>query len=267
MTASEAFAPAKVNLTLHVTGQRPDGYHRLDSLVAFATVGDRLRLDPGPEMALEVSGPFAAGVPCDLRNLAWRAAEQAGWTGRISLEKHLPHGAGIGGGSSDAGAVLRALGAGRGAVELGADVPVCVLARAARMQGIGEDLTPVDLPPLPAVLVNPGAIVPTPAVFKALKCKDNAPMPVVPDLAGPDQWIAWLSAQRNDLEAPARAVAPVIGDVLTALEVRAGARLCRMSGSGATCFAVFDSSDAAQRAAADLSAAHPDWWVVPTRLA
>ena len=135
MTTVNVFAPAKINLTLHVTGRRADGYHLLDSLVVFADTGDLLQLDPGPELALDVSGLFAGGVPADERNLVWKAAEGAGWTGHISLDKQLPHGAGIGGGSSDAAAVLRAL-AGQGtgipedlSLSLGADVPVCMAAR------------------------------------------------------------------------------------------------------------------------------------------
>ena len=121
--ATEAFAPAKINLALHVTGQRADGYHLLDSLVVFADVGDRIALTPGDALSLDVTGPFAVGVPADARNLVWRAAQAAGWTGRIALEKNLPHGAGIGGGSSDAAAVLRMLGAAGAALSLGADVP------------------------------------------------------------------------------------------------------------------------------------------------
>ena len=152
----EAFAPAKINLTLHVTGQRPGGYHLLDSLVLFADVGDRLWLDAGPDMSVEVFGPFAKGVPTDERNLVWAAAQLAGWSGRIQLEKNLPHGAGIGGGSSDAAAVLRALGADIDGGNLGADVPVCCCSVATRMTGIGDILGPVvELPELFAVLANP----------------------------------------------------------------------------------------------------------------
>ena len=160
MTTVEVFAPAKINLSLHVTGRRADGYHLLDSLVAFADTGDRLQITPGADLSLIVSGIFAKGVPQDARNLVWRAAEGVGWRGQIALEKSLPHGAGIGGGSSDAGAFLNAL-AGQGvvfpdslALSLGADVPVCMTASAARMQGIGEEITPVALPRLPALLVR-----------------------------------------------------------------------------------------------------------------
>ncbi len=258
----EAFAPAKINLTLHVTGQRPDGYHLLDSLVVFADLGDRLWLEAGPALSLEVTGEFAAGVPTDARNLVWRAAELAGWTGHIRLEKNLPHGAGIGGGSSDAAALLRALGASVDAVALGADVPVCVLSRAARMQGIGEALTPVDLAPLHAVLVNPGVHVATPAVFKALERKDNAPMADMPN----GDVLEWLRAQRNDLETPALHCAPELARVRTALEAFDTAQLVRMSGSGATFFALMPARADADAAVRALQAAHPDWWCRACRL-
>lgn len=268
MTPTEAFAPAKINLTLHVTGQRADGYHLLDSLVVFAGVGDHLRVTPAARMALRVSGPRAAGVPEDARNLCWRAAEAFGAPVAIALEKHLPAAAGIGGGSSDAAAVLRAMARafGRGfqgdALALGADVPVCLWGRSARMAGIGETVTPLALPRLQAVLVNPGIEVPTPVVFRGLRCKANPPMAALP---APEALIPWLAAQRNDLEPPALEAAPEIGAVLAALRDR-GAALARMSGSGATCFGLFESQAAAREAAEQLQRAQPGWWVVATEL-
>ncbi|WP_291730083.1 4-(cytidine 5'-diphospho)-2-C-methyl-D-erythritol kinase [Leisingera sp. F5] len=265
--AAEVFAPAKINLTLHVTGRRADGYHLLDSLVVFADTGDLLQLDPGPELALEVSGLFAGGVPADERNLVWKAAAGAGWTGRISLNKHLPHGAGIGGGSSDAAAVLRALSRqGCGfpdelPLSLGADVPVCMAARAARMEGIGEQVTPVDLPELHALLVNPGAHVPTGVVFCELASRNNPPLPQdIPAFASAADCAAWLGEQRNDLEAPAISVAPEIERVLSDLRSSRNALLARMSGSGATCFALYPSKKAAHFAAYEIGAEHPEWW-------
>lgn len=263
-----AFAPAKVNLTLHVTGQRADGYHLLDSLVVFADLGDHLTLTPGPELSLNVTGPFAEGVPGDDRNLVWRAAVLAGWTGAIHLDKHLPHGGGIGGGSSDAAAILRALGARHDASILGADVPVCLAAKATRMSGIGEQLAPVaQAPQWAAVLVNPGVHVPTPQVFKALQDKTQAPMTDPPAGGiGDLPWLDWLRQQRNDLEAPAIALCPVIQQVKEALSACAGAALVRMSGSGSTCFALFDSHPSAATAAARISTAHPGWWCVATTL-
>lgn len=269
----EAFAPAKINLSLHVTGRRADGYHLLDSLVMFADFGDRLQLKAGPELSLSVSGPFSEGVPCDARNLVWQAAAGAGWTGRMSLEKHLPHGAGIGGGSSDAAALLSAL-AGQGAaipgglpLQLGADVPVCMAAQASRMGGIGEQVSAVTLPRLHAVLVNPRVTVPTPQVFKALSVRENAPMPSdLPSFATAGDFALWAAQQRNDLEAPAIACQPVIADVLGVLAAQPGGLLTRMSGSGATCFALFGSNAGAVAAARAIATARPGWWVKPATL-
>jgi len=269
MPPNRAFAPAKVNLTLHVTGQRADGYHVLDSLVAFADCGDQVLLAEGSEMSVEVSGPFAAGVPTDARNLVWRAAEASGWTGHISVEKNLPHGAGIGGGSSDAGAVLRALNSSADPLALGADVPVCKLASAARMSGIGDVVTPVpQMPPLSAILVNPGVHVPTPKVFSGLVSKTNAPMETLPAAgASTVAWLDWLAAQRNDLEPPAKEIAPTIGQVLNELAALDGTLLARMSGSGATCFALMDSECSADVLARDFGRVFPDWWVKVVTLA
>ncbi len=265
------FAPAKINLTLHVTGRRGDGLHLLDSLVVFADIGDRVTVTPAPEVRLAVSGPMAAGVPVDGRNLAARAADLMGLSAAIDLEKQLPAAAGIGGGSSDAAATIRALRrcfdvAAPNVAGLGADLPVCLLARSARMRGIGEDLTPVAVPPLPAVLVNPGVAVPTPQVFAALQHRDGAPMPDLPRFGDVVDCAGWLAGQRNDLEAPARALVPEIGEVLAALK-QAGALLARMSGSGATCFGLFPDRQAAVRAAAGIEQAVPGWWVRSTLLA
>jgi len=262
--ATEGFAPAKINLSLHVTGQRADGYHLLDSIVMFADVGDRLWFEPGGVMSLEVCGPFTEGVPSDARNLVWKAAVLAGWCGHIRLEKNLPNGAGIGGGSADAAAVLRFLGRPELAPSLGADVSVCVGAFAQRMQGIGEVLTPlVNFPELSAILVNPGVTVATPEVFKRLSEKQNQPMPdALPMLTNADAAIGWLAGRWNDLEAPAIATQPIIKNVLDALANVPNAALVRMTGSGATCFALFQNGDFAKQAAHDLQQAHPDWWVV-----
>jgi len=272
MTA-EAFAPAKINLTLHVTGQRADGYHLLDSLVVFADVGDRLRLTPGDQILIDVSGEFAEGVPTDDRNLIWQAAEGAGWSGRVQLDKVLPHGAGIGGGSSDAATVLKTLAAQdlptpkEFRLSLGADIPVCMAAQASRMQGIGDHVTPVKLPKLPALLVNPGAHVPTSAVFSALAQRDNPPMPShIPDFATPQECAAWLAGQRNDMQGPAAGIAPLVDQVLAELNCTENMLLARMSGSGATCFALYPTMKAAHHAAYEIEAAHSDWWCVATEL-
>lgn len=271
--AIKAFAPAKINLTLHVTGQRQDGYHLLDSLVAFADIGDTLEFTPAPALSIVVTGEHAAGVPTDNRNLVWKAAEAAGWTGHIDLNKVLPHGGGIGGGSSDAAATLRMI-ADQGAVvlpdaalTLGADVPVCMLATGARMRGIGEQLEQITLPPLPALLVNPGVEVPTGAVFSALECRNNPPMPGrIPSFDTPEECAAWLRDQRNDLEPPTTGLAPDVGRALEALAETKQALLARMSGSGSTCFALYPTMKDAHFAAYEIGAAHPDWWCRATLL-
>lgn len=269
---AKVFAPAKVNLTLHVTGQRKDGYHLLDSLVVFADVGDRVSVRIADDISLEVTGPMADGVPTDGSNLVWKAAALFDQPVAISLSKHLPAAAGIGGGSSDAAATLLALAdmtgdkvLPAGTDALGADVRVCLMRQAARMSGIGETVAPVaGLPPLYAVLANPGVEVATPAVFKALADKNGKPMPkALPRWKTTAALIDWLATQRNDLEPPALALAPEISDVLGALAALPETRLTRMSGSGATCFALFETRDAADSAAEALATAHPGWWVTP----
>ncbi|WP_050604031.1 4-(cytidine 5'-diphospho)-2-C-methyl-D-erythritol kinase [Ruegeria sp. 6PALISEP08] len=269
----EAFAPAKINLTLHVTGRRDDGYHLLDSLVVFADMGDQLTFEPGPALSMDVRGEFANGVPTDDRNLVWKAAEGIGWTGHIELSKSLPHGAGIGGGSSDAATTLRTL-AEQGfdvppnlPLSLGADVPVCQAGRAIRMQGIGDRLVDVNLPHLPALLVNPNIPVPTGAVFNALASRDNPPMPeCIPEFESAYDCAQWLREQRNDLEQPAMAVAPEIEQVLDELSTTNRALVARMSGSGSTCFALYPTMKDAHFAAYEIGAAHSGWWCRATQL-
>jgi 4-diphosphocytidyl-2-C-methyl-D-erythritol kinase len=270
--AIEEFAPAKLNLALHVTGQRPDGYHLLDSLVVFADVGDRVTVAPAEALTLAVAGPEGAGLTAGEDNLVLRAARAfgAGRGAAIVLEKTLPVASGIGGGSADAAAALRALARLWGlplpdavaVLALGADVPVCLAGRPARMGGIGEALVPVPaLPEVAVLLVNPRVEVATPAVFRALARKDNPAMETPPPaFAGPGDLAAWLSRQRNDLEAPAIAVAPVIADALSAIAAT-GPLMARMSGSGATCFGLFATLAGAGAAARRLAARHPGWWV------
>ena len=284
MTRVDVFAPAKINLTLHVTGERDDGYHLLDSLVTFASVGDRLDIVPGNALSLTVEGPEAAGVPADMDNLALRAAALVRRDGAaLRLEKHLPAASGIGGGSADAAAAwrgmisldaegARALAQSPDAMlqenlediaTLGADVPMCLACTPLRARGIGERVQVVPLPTLYAVLVNPRLPVSTPAVFKALESKQNPPMPdTLPAFADAGALIRWLTGMRNDLQAPALAVQPAIGDVLRAIGAQEGCGLARMSGSGATCFGLFETEAAAKEAAGVLYHAHPDWWVV-----
>lgn len=266
-------ARAKINLSLHVTGQRADGYHLLDSLVAFADVSDVVTVTAADAVALRVTGPLAQGVPTDGSNLILKAVALMGKRkgADIHLEKHLPKEAGIGGGSADAAAALRALSElwecelPDDIVTLGADVPVCLSPVALRMEGIGDSLSPVErFPEVWAVLVNPRVGVPTPEVFKALSEKSNAPMPeVVPSFEDAGDLCAWLVEQRNDLETPAIEIAPVISDVLDALSP---SLLARMSGSGATCFGICTDEAAANVLAGRITRLRPEWWVVPTRL-
>jgi len=274
MTSAKAFAPAKINLTLHVTGQRPDGYHLLDSLVMFADIGDWITVRAAAKTQVTVDGPMAAGVPVDGRNLVVKAAGLIGVTAGIRLQKHLPAAAGIGGGSSDAAATLRALSDLSGnpipaeTLSLGADVPVCMAACCSRMRGIGERITLVpDAPSLNVVLVNPRVDVSTPAVFQRLPDKINPPMPdKLPRWRAASDFIQWLSEQRNDLESAALSLAPEVGETLAALRAQPGCELARMSGSGATCFGVFPTLPAARAAALSLTRTQPKWWIKPSIL-
>jgi len=268
----EAFAPAKINLTLHVTGRRGDGYHLLDSLVVFADVGDRITVAPADALTLTLGGPMQAGVPTDCRNLVVRAARAMGVSGAaIHLDKHLPAASGLGGGSSDAAAAMRALADLTGCalppdrgLSLGADVPVCILARSCRMQGVGEVLTALRLPPLHLVLVNARIAVPTGAVFQGLERRDNPPMPDrLPGFADCVELANWLRGMRNDLENPARAAVPAVDQTLEALR-QTGCLIARMSGSGATCFGLYRDAPAAERARAAIARTHPGWWCAAT---
>jgi 4-diphosphocytidyl-2-C-methyl-D-erythritol kinase len=279
---------AKVNLTLRVVGRRVDGYHDLESVVAFADCADRLSLTPGPELQLATTGPLAqaCGEPAD--NLVLKAARLLSErvpdlkVGSFTLDKVLPVAAGIGGGSADAAAALRLLAQTNGlsiddsrlievAQLTGADVPVCLASRACVMTGVGETLLPLALPKLPCVLVNPRVPVATRDVFEALGLRNGELLVGVTDViqaaAWPEdggsveEWVEALAAGTNDLEAPATRIHPVIGEVISALSGTNGAWLARMSGSGATCFAIFENTVEAQRAAQKILFDHPQWWV------
>lgn len=285
-------ARAKVNLSLRILGRRADGYHELESLVAFAGVGDTLTLEPGEALSLTLSGPRSAGLASDDGNLVLRAARALAEAvpglrlGSFHLVKRLPVASGIGGGSADAAAALRLLARlnglalsapelSRAAASVGADVPVCLESRARVMAGIGERLGPtLRLPPLFAVLVNPGIPVETAAVFRALGLapgqtltrRGEADAQPVGQGDSPDELISSLSRSGNDLEPPALQVAPMLPSVLSGLAALPGCRLARMSGSGATCFALFDNCRQSAAAAKLLSDERPDWWVKPTML-
>jgi len=274
------FAPAKVNLTLRVGPPRADGYHPLDSLVVFADWGDALAAQPAEGLHLSLTGPGAASLQTDPQNLVLKAAyalraaaENPELGAQLTLEKHLPVAAGLGGGSADAAAALRALNrlweldfslkqlAEIGSV-VGADVPACVLARPLRMSGIGETLQPlIAWPTLQAVIVNPGVPTPTGPVFKAYDALSPQPLSAAkPMVAGNlDAALARLALDGNDLQAPAVALCAAIAPALAALEAQPGVRLVRMSGSGASCFALFDTQAAAEAAAQALQDAEPGW--------
>ena len=271
---------AKLNLALHVRRRRADGYHDLETIFAFTEFGDALSVAPAEALTLDVGGPFASAVPPGDDNLVLRAARALAATAdgatrgaTITLDKRLPIAAGLGGGSTDAAATLRLLNrlwrldlpAGRLAdlgAALGADVAACVHSRTMRGEGRGETLLPIDdsgLAGTAVLLVNPRVAVPTPAVFAHWDGEDRG------SLAAGDP-VAAAAGGRNDLEAPALALAPVIGDVLDALAAVKGVQLVRMSGSGATCFALLASDHAALAGAAAITADQPDWWVAATRL-
>jgi 4-diphosphocytidyl-2-C-methyl-D-erythritol kinase len=282
------YGRAKVNLTLRVVGRRVDGYHDLESVVAFADCADRLSLVPGSELSLDTTGPLAGACGAASDNLVLKAARLLAERvpnlalGAFTLEKVLPVAAGIGGGSADAAAALRLLARLNNlslddariqevALRTGADVPVCLASRACDMTGVGETLLPLTLPKLPSVLVNPCVPVATKDVFAALGLRNGELLvgatAVLEAPAWPDEgasigdWVDALDAVPNNLEAPALRVQPVIADVLVALRASPGVLLARMSGSGATCFAIFSSVSDAASAAATITADHPDWWV------
>ncbi|HEV7462602.1 MAG TPA: 4-(cytidine 5'-diphospho)-2-C-methyl-D-erythritol kinase [Methyloceanibacter sp.] len=287
MTALRDTAWAKLNLTLEVLGRRADGFHELQSLVAFAGLGDTVEFDPSAPFELVVEGPFASALGGD--NLIVKAAQAASAAhpglrlGRFLLIKVLPVAAGLGGGSADAAAALRLIGsANDGALpeaelaliapRLGSDVSACLKSRPALMTGRGEIVSSVrGFPPCGVLLANPGLPLATEAVYAALGA---APLPVSPanaleppDFAGSLEWLLdYLARRGNDLEAPAMRLAPAIKQVLAALAGVEGVRLVRLSGSGPTCFALFATADEAEREAAALARSHPDWWIAASAL-
>jgi 4-diphosphocytidyl-2-C-methyl-D-erythritol kinase len=279
---------AKVNLTLRVNGRRADGYHDLESVVAFADCADRLMLTPGPDLDLKISGPLAQACGDTSDNLVLKAARLLAErvanlkAGSFSLDTVLPGAAGIGGGSADAAAALRLLAQLNGlalddpriievAQLTGADVPVCVRSLACVMTGVGETLQPLNLPKMPCVMVNPCVPVATRDVFNALGLRHGELLVGATDVLLQDRWpeegssledwVEALAASSNDLEAPAMRVQPVVGEVISALSATNGAWLTRMSGSGATCFAIFENTADAQRAAEKIRGHRPGWWV------
>lgn len=285
------FAPAKVNLSLQIKGRRLDGYHELASLVAFATVGDRLSACAASTLSLEIVGPngqaLKEDIPSQDDNIlikAARALQRETGTdhgANLVLEKNLPVAAGIGGGSADAAAALRVLCSLWGltiaperlaqmALQLGADVPVCLAGHATLMSGMGERLSPkIVVPTLPCVLINPRVSVPTGKVFARLNASllGEADPVICPSIfSSVENLCDWLEAHPNDLEAPAREIAPIISDVLDHLSQFGAPKLTRMSGSGATCFGLYETQEKANQAAAEMKAQQPNWWVEACQL-
>ena len=274
-------APAKINLALHVVGQRDDGYHLLESLVVFTRFGDRVTVGRAEADQFVVTGPHASAVPTDGSNLVLRARDtlrsalpsDAGFPVSISLEKNLPPASGIGDGTRATTAPMPELARLWGiddqaplveiGLSLGADVPMCLSPQPALVSGIGERIERLSsFPPLFVVLVNPGVEVPTPKVFSRLKARNNAALER-PVPRNREALYAWLGETRNDLQAPALELAPAIGEALKALRVTK-ARFVRMSGSGATCFGLYATSREAEIAAADIGRTQPDWFVAAT---
>jgi 4-diphosphocytidyl-2-C-methyl-D-erythritol kinase len=288
MPALVAEGRAKVNLTLRVIGRRVDGYHDLESVVAFADCADRLTLSPDAELDLKMSGPLAGACGETSDNLVLKAARLLGQrvpglkVGSFTLDKILPVAAGIGGGSADAAAALRLLAQLNDltfederlrevALLTGADVPVCLASRACDMTGVGETLLPLSLPIMPCVMVNPRVPVATKDVFAALGLRNGELLVGATDVfrgtawpeagASVEDWVEVLAASSNDLEDPATRIQPVIGEVISALSATNGAWLARMSGSGATCYAIYENTADAGRAAEKIRRDHPGWWV------
>ena len=289
MPALTEDARAKVNLTLRVNGRRVDGYHDLESVVAFCDCADRLTLTPGPELILTMTGPLAGACGETSDNLVLKAAQLLGRSvaglkaGSFTLEKVLPVAAGIGGGSADAAAALRLLARLNDlaldderlrevALATGADVPVCLASRACDMTGVGETLMWLSPPKMPCVLVNPCVPVATKDVFKALGLRRGELLIGATDVVmqgsswpeeggSLEEWVEALASGSNDLETPAMKIQPVIGAVISALNATNGAWLARMSGSGATCFALYENTADAKRAADKILREHPEWWV------
>ena len=278
----KAIARPKVNLFLHVTGKRRDGYHLLESLVVFPEGGDVISVAPHRELSLKVAGPFSGMVGAAKDNLILKAAnllQKYGATAEgaeITLEKHLPVAAGIGGGSADAAATLQRLNdlwrlnlplaqLAEIGLEIGADVPSCLLGRPALMSGIGEKLQEIKkFPKLNILLVNFGIMVPTGDVFKKLEIRNISTPGFDPTVGSVNDLTRELRKCRNDLQTPALELVPEIGDVLNAIEGLEGCHLARMSGSGGTCFGLFETANSAEAAARHIQTIHPDWWVLPT---
>ncbi len=278
-------APAKINLALHVVGQRADNFHLLESLVTFTEIGDRITVRPANELTLKIVGQFSAKLSADKSNLVLRAAhalqhmlQRDGLKvlgASILLEKNLPIASGIGGGSADAAATLLALAElwdvavepekmKRLAAHLSADIPMCLLSKPLIAKGVGDEISPVSLPILPLVLVNSGIEISTPTIFSSLADKSNPGLPDLPKFENCQDVVHFLEHTRNDLQNPAIAHTPEISSVIDVLMAEKGCLLASMSGSGATCFGIFADQASAEHAALNISKLHTDWWISAT---
>lgn len=277
-------APAKINLFLHITGKREDGYHLLQSLMVFVDVGDEMEFSRHDSLFIDVDGPFAGDMPSPHDNLVYKAAQllasdyKLSAQGRVTLNKKLPVASGIAGGSSDAATALMGFARLWGlpeelhrlqklAQKLGADVPACLVRKPVWAEGIGEKMTPLpEMPPLHFVLVNPMVATPTPEVFRRFRAKFSAPLQFSGRRKTASEWIADLRLYRNDLLDAAQEVTPQIRDVLRALNETPNCHFARLSGSGATCFGLYDHAEAAMAAVNKLKQQYPRWWVSPATL-
>ena len=279
-------AAAKINLALHVTARRDDGYHSLDTLVTFAKFGDVIRVEPANNISLTIEGPFAEALGNKDDNLVLKAAHLLQQVVKdsgnnapgaiIHLNKHLPIASGIGGGSADAAATLlalcelwaikpEALDLKETALQLGADVPMCLYSKPLAASGIGEEIAPVALAELNMVLINPGISISTPKIFRALTATNSDSLPPIKPRPSPKELLDWLQNTQNDLQAPAIKLAPQIQAVLDSLLESKECQFARMSGSGATCFGLFESIEQAKSTANDIGQRNPDWWCIASR--
>ena len=279
-------AAAKINLALHVTARRDDGYHCLDTLVTFANFGDLISVEPADDISLTIEGPFADDLGSKDDNLVLKAARllqrvardcEIGAPGAaIFLNKRLPIASGVGGGSADAAATLLALcelwkvepdatNLEKTALQLGADVPMCMFSKPLNATGIGEEIVPVELTELNMVLINPGIHISTPKIFRALANANSPRLPPIKPHLSSEELLDWLQNTKNDLQAPAIKLAPQIQTVLNALKENSECKFVRMSGSGATCFGLYSSFEQAEKAANDIGQRNPDWWCISTR--
>ena len=272
-------ANAKINLSLHVTGKLPNGFHEIDSLVVFTGFGDTLELEPAESFSLSTRGPYSKALPQPSENIilsALRLLEERGTCFRVNLEKSIPVSAGLGGGSVNAALALRLASDYlkcplptdiRKITSIGSDLPVCLTGKPSMVSGLGEKITVLDsFPEFPLLLVNPNKPVQTQDVYKGLTKVNNSSQTPFPALGSKNDIISWIRDQRNDLEPPALQLCPEIKDILSRLQDQEGCLVARMSGSGGTCFGIFQTAEQVSVAAKTIKQLEPGWWIQPTRI-